>query len=58
MNKHYDLIVAGGGFAGTILAFVKKEYAADYRMVMESVFGADSCMTLAVRSVGATRIAL
>ena len=50
--------VHGGGFAGTIQAFVKKEYAEDYRMVMDSVFGAGACMMLSVRPVGATRIDL
>lgn len=50
--------VHGGGFAGTIQAFVKQEYAEDYRAVMDSVFGEGSVMMLSVRPVGATEITL
>ena len=50
--------VHGGGFAGTIQIFVKAEYAEDYRMVADSVFGKDACMMLSIRPVGATRIDL
>lgn len=50
--------VHGGGFAGTTQAFVRKEYAEDYRMVTDSVFGEGACMMLAIRPVGATRIDL
>ena len=50
--------IHGGGFAGTIQAFVRKEYAEDYRMVNDSVFGEGACMMLAIRPVGATRIDL
>lgn len=48
--------VHGGGFAGTVQAFVKREYVDDYRAVMDSVFGEGSVMTLSVRPVGATEI--
>ena len=50
--------VHGGGFAGTIQAFVKTELAEDYRAVMDSIFGAGAVMMLSVRPVGATEIAL
>ncbi len=50
--------VHGGGFAGTTQAFVRKEYAEDYRMVTDSVFGEGACMMLTIRPVGATRIDL
>ena len=50
--------VHGGGFAGTTQAFVKAEFAEDYRLVIDSVFGKDSCMMLAIRPIGATRIDL
>ncbi len=50
--------VHGGGFAGTIQAFVKSEYAAGYVEVMDSVFGAGAAMRLAIRPRGAVMIAL
>ena len=42
--------VHGGGFAGTIQAFVKKELANDYAALLDSVFGEGSCMMLNIRS--------
>ena len=50
--------VHGGGFAGTIQAFVKAELAEDYRTVMDSIFGTGAVMMLSVRPVGATEITL
>ena len=50
--------VHGGGFAGTIQAFVKTEYAEEYRAVMDSVFGEGAVMMLSVRPEGATEIKL
>ncbi len=50
--------VHGGGFAGTIQAFVLKEYADDYRALMDSVFGAGATMILRIRPVGAVQINL
>ena len=50
--------VHGGGFAGTIQAFVKQEYADDYCSVMNHVFGDGAVMMLSVRPVGATEITL
>jgi galactokinase len=50
--------VHGGGFAGTIQAFVKAEYAEAYREVMDSVLGEGAVMMLSVRPVGATEITL
>ena len=48
--------VHGGGFAGTIQAFVKNEYADDYCALMNSVFGDKAVMKLKIRPVGACRI--
>ncbi len=48
--------VHGGGFAGTIQAFVPLDYAESYINEMESVFGADSCYQLRIRSVGGFEI--
>lgn len=48
--------VHGGGFAGTVQAFVKAEYAAEYASVMNAVFGEGAVMMLSVRPEGATEI--
>jgi len=45
--------VHGGGFAGTILAFVPEEQAETFCNVMESLFGENSCYALQIRPVGA-----
>lgn len=44
--------VHGGGFAGTIQAFVKKEDVEDFRAAIDSVFGEGSCVCLMVRPYG------
>ena len=43
----------GGGFAGTIQAFVPCELLQDYRSAIQNVFGADTCYVLSVRNYGA-----
>lgn len=48
--------VHGGGFAGTIQAFVKNEYLDDYCALMDSVFGEGAAMRLKIRPVGATKL--
>lgn len=48
--------VHGGGFAGTIQAFVKDEYVADYKAQIEQVFGKDSCHVLKVRKYGGKKV--
>ncbi len=48
--------VHGGGFAGTIQAFVPNELLADYKNAMESVFGEDSCYVLIIRPVGGVEV--
>ncbi|MBR2986873.1 MAG: galactokinase [Clostridia bacterium] len=45
--------VHGGGFAGTIQAFVPEENAADYAAMMDAVFGAGACHILKIRQKGA-----
>lgn len=44
--------VHGGGFAGTIQAYVPNEMLANYKEVMEGVFGEHSCHVLKVRPYG------
>lgn len=48
--------VHGGGFAGTIQAFVPNELLDEYKKTMEDVFGEGSCYVLAIRPVGGTEI--
>ena len=48
--------VHGGGFAGTIQAFVKNEYLDGYVALMNSVFGEGAAMPLNIRPVGAAKL--
>ena len=44
--------VHGGGFAGTILAFVPEELKEEYQRQMEAVFGENCCHFLNIRAAG------
>ncbi len=46
----------GGGFAGTIQAFVPHEDVPAYKEAMETVFGENACAVLRVRREGATKV--
>lgn len=48
--------VHGGGFAGTIQAFVKNEAVAEYKSAIEAVFGEGSCHVLKVRPYGGIKV--
>ena len=48
--------VHGGGFAGTIQAFVPDDLVENYRKAMDGLFGEGSCHILYVRPVGGTKI--
>ncbi len=48
--------VHGGGFAGTIQAFVPEELLDTYIATLESVFGEGACYVLSIRSVGGTEV--
>ena len=48
--------VHGGGFGGTMQAFVPKEFVNSYKAKMESVFGIGSCHTLCVRPIGSCKV--
>ena len=50
--------VHGGGFAGTILAFVPHYKLAAYVEKMNAVFGAGACTVLDIRPVGAKKVEL
>lgn len=48
--------VHGGGFAGTIQAFVPLDLLDTYKSEIERVFGADACYVLSIRPVGGAEI--
>lgn len=48
--------VHGGGFAGTIQAFVPNDMVDEYKNTMDGVFGEGSCHILIIRPVGGTRV--
>ena len=48
--------VHGGGFAGTIQAFVKDEYVETYKEENEKYFGEGSCHILKVRKYGGKKV--
>ncbi len=48
--------VHGGGFAGTIQAFVPVETLTEFKSNMEQVFGKGNCYVLSIRPVGGTNV--
>ncbi|MBQ1538181.1 MAG: galactokinase [Ruminococcus sp.] len=48
--------VHGGGFAGTIQAFVPEEKLSVFKRRMEEVFGEGSCYVLSIRPFGGTEV--
>jgi len=48
--------VHGGGFAGTIQAFVPNNRVPDYRKAMDALFGEGSCYVLKVRNYGGMKV--
>ena len=48
--------VHGGGFAGTVQAFVPFDMLASFKAGMETVFGNGSCHVLSIRNAGGIRI--
>ena len=48
--------VHGGGFAGTIQAFVPNDMLDTYKKTIEGVFGEGSCHVLIIRPVGGTQV--
>lgn len=56
LGDHGVSRVHGGGFAGTIQAFVEDDYVAEYKQKIEQVFGEESCHVLQVRSIGGTKV--
>ncbi|MGN0155304.1 MAG: galactokinase [Lachnospiraceae bacterium] len=48
--------VHGGGFAGTIQAFVKNSAVPEYKNAMDNVFGEGSCSVLKIRKYGGMKV--
>lgn len=48
--------VHGGGFAGTIQAFVKNDFVETYKEALDHVFGEGSCHVLKVRKYGGMKV--
>ena len=52
-NRQAAVRVHGGGFAGTIQAFIPKKFVSEYFEKIKPVFGENSCLELFVRPDGA-----
>ena len=48
--------VHGGGFAGTIQAFVKNEAVEKYQKYMDEVFGSGACHVYQIRRYGGVKV--
>ena len=48
--------VHGGGFAGTIQAFVKNDIVIEYQKIMDKVFGQGACSVLKIRKYGGMNV--
>lgn len=57
LGKDAVVRVHGGGFAGTIQAFVPLDKQPQYSETMESLFGKGSCYVLRIRPVGGMKLA-
>ena len=56
LGENANARVHGGGFAGTIQAFVPLDKTEAYREKMDALFGAGSCYVLRIRPVGGIKI--
>lgn len=56
LGNHGVSRVHGGGFAGTIQAFVENGFVENYRKMLDSVFGEGSCHVLKVRPFGGIKV--
>ena len=56
LENHGVCRVHGGGFAGTIQAFVEDGFVESYREMLDSVFGEGACHVLKVRPFGGIKV--
>lgn len=56
LNRKGASRVHGGGFAGTIQAFVPLDLLKEFKMSMEKVFGSGTCHVMNIRKVGGVEV--
>lgn len=56
LGDHGVARVHGGGFAGTIQAFVENDFIVKYKSQIEKLFGEGSCHVLKVRKLGGCKV--
>ncbi|MDY5846910.1 MAG: galactokinase family protein [Bariatricus sp.] len=56
LGEHGVCRVHGGGFAGTIQAFVQNDFVETYRKALDAVFGEGACHVLKVRKYGGMKV--
>ena len=56
LGEHGVCRVHGGGFAGTIQAFVENDFVDEYKKNIEEYFGEGSCHVLKVRKYGGIKV--
>ena len=56
LGAHGVCRVHGGGFAGTIQAFVEDDYVEEYKQGIEKYFGEGSCHILKIRKYGGMKV--
>ena len=56
LEDHGVCRVHGGGFAGTIQAFVENDFVGAYKETMERLFGDGACHVLKVRKYGGIKV--
>ena len=56
LGDHGVARVHGGGFAGTIQAFVENDFVPEYKKEIEKLFGEGSCHVLKVRKLGGCKV--
>jgi len=56
LQEHGVSRVHGGGFAGTIQAFVANDFVKTYKEELEKVFGENSCHVLKIRKYGGVHV--
>lgn len=56
LNGQGVVRVHGGGFAGTIQAFVKKEISENYKEQMNAMYKVDACQIVSIREQGGVQV--
>lgn len=56
IKRQWSVRVHGGGFAGTVQAFVPNYLVNAYRSEMDRIFGQNSCYIMTIRPFGGIEI--